>query len=842
LRTEPNGQEALDGLHEAWHRRARELARWAWERLVNRVDVWGSYNSLSDREKVVSRNGSTTKLGPTTTRPPRIRRGRVLLTETVLVRHFSARGPEDVVGLHSTSPENTSLWGALDLDAHCEGGDAAGRNLAAAMGWYARAVAMGFRPLLSSSNGAGGYHLRLLLREAIETARIFFFLYDFTADFNCYGYPKSPELFPKQSSLPTRPNGSISYGNWLRVPGRHHTRDHWSQVWDGGRWLEGDAAIDFMLSLTGDDPGLVPLNDGVSHRVRSYLDKLPRLCEGEGRDNTAYVFAAFLAKDMALSDAVALPWLEEWDGGNSPPLGRGRLCEIMANARLYGRRTNGSAHATGSAHANGKHRANGTAAPDPAPPAGDVREAANDPHRLARLYLAGHVGQGGQTLRWWREQFHRWQDGAYRTLPDKEVKAELSQRIKREFDDLSRVAPASAAGKVTTRLLGDVMQALMGMTMLPGSVEHPVWLGGNGPFPAGEVLAFPNTLLHLPSWAEGLPDCQHQPTPKFFSPNCVTYDFSESAPPPDNWLKFLDAVWPGDQQAIDSLQEFCGYCLLPDTSQHKILFVAGPKRSGKGTIARVLRELVGSQNTCSPTLAGMATNFGMAPLLGKTLAVISDARLSGRSDAAVVVERLLSISGEDAQTVDRKHLSSVTVKLPTRFVVLTNELPRLSDSSGALVGRLIVLRMTRSWFGREDTGLTDRLLSELPGILLWALEGWKRLRERGRFRQPDSGRQLIQDLEDLSSPTGAFVRERCEVGPGFSVPVKDLYGDWKSWCEEKGRDHAGDEASFGRNLRAALPQVNTRQARLGSMRLRFYEGLRLRASDEPEGVNETPFV
>ena len=111
--------------------------------------------------------------------------------------------------------------------------------------------------------------------------------------------------------------------------------------------------------------------------------------------------------------------------------------------------------------------------------------------------------------------------------------------------------------------------------------------------------------------------------------------------------------------------------------------IVGPKRSGKGTIARILARLVGLANVCVLMLAGLGTNFGLWPLLGKTLAIISDARLSGRTDAAVVVERLLSISGEDAQTVDRKNLSQVTCKLPGRFAILTNELPRLNDASGA---------------------------------------------------------------------------------------------------------------------------------------------------------------
>ena len=77
----------------------------------------------------------------------------------------------------------------------------------------------------------------------------------------------------------------------------------------------------------------------------------------------------------------------------------------------------------------------------------------------------------------------------------------------------------------------------------------------------------------------------------------------------------------------------------------------------------------------APTLSGLGTNFGLWPLLGKTVAMVQDARLSGRTDSAAVAERLLSISGEDALTVDRKNLSPVTTRLTARFMLLTNELP-----------------------------------------------------------------------------------------------------------------------------------------------------------------------
>ena len=212
-------------------------------------------------------------------------------------------------------------------------------------------------------------------------------------------------------------------------------------------------------------------------------------------------------------------------------------------------------------------------------------------------------------------------------------------------------------------------------------------------------------------------------------------------PEPSQWLDFLDQLWPGDPESIATLQEIFGYCLTPDTRQQKAFLSGRPKRSGKGTIGRVLTRLIGERNCVAPTLAGLGTNFGLAPLIGKRLAIISDARLSGRADQHAIAERLLSITGEDALTIDRKYASAWTGQVGSRFLILSNELPRLADVSGALAGRFILLSLTESFYGREDPGLTDKLLSELPGILNWAIAGWARLCEVRPLQTADvSGR------------------------------------------------------------------------------------------------------
>jgi putative DNA primase/helicase len=192
------------------------------------------------------------------------------------------------------------------------------------------------------------------------------------------------------------------------------------------------------------------------------------------------------------------------------------------------------------------------------------------------------------------------------------------------------------------------------------------------------------------------------------------------------------------------------------------------------------------------------------------VALISDARIGSKSDTSLIAERLLSVSGEDLQNVDRKYLPPWSGYLPTRFVILTNELPRFTDSSGALASRFVVLMLHKSFYGRENPALTEELWGELPGIFNWSLDGLQRLRARGRFEQPQSSKDAIQELEDLASPVGAFVRDRCILGPDKAIAVEELYGNYRQWCENNGRGTV-NRALFGRDLRAARPEVRIRQ-------------------------------
>ena len=421
-----------------------------------------------------------------------------------------------------------------------------------------------------------------------------------------------------------------------------------------------------------------------------------------------------------------------------------------------------------------------------------------------------------RTLHFNQGNFYSWTGTYYRELTSDQLRALLYKFLHR-----AKNSTDSDEFKPDSRKVSDVIDALRAVCHV--EIVPPTWLSGEVIFNPAETISCANGLLHVPT-RKLIPH-----TPAFFNLTSLPFDYDAQAVTATAWHKFLDELWPDDIEAINTLQELFGYLLTPDTRQQKIFLIVGPPRSGKGTIAKILTALFGSNNVATPTLSGLSTNFGLAPLIGKSLAIIPDARIGSRVDQQFVAEVLLSISGEDSQTIDRKYLSPWTGHLSARLVIFTNELPRIADNSGALASRMIILTLTNSFVGREDKALASKLLTELSGILNFAIEGWDRLSTRGHFIQPGSSEEAVGLLMDLSSPIGSFVHDECEIGNEFQTTIEALYSRWRDWCVIQGREHPGTLQTFCRDLLAHFPSLRKFRPRAtDGSRNRLYSGIRLR--------------
>lgn len=337
-----------------WRAHADALAAFAMATLPNRTDVWGVYVAPPHRAT----------WGKVLTAPRRARRGLDFLTASVLAQHFRADDLGHVIGLHTTSPDNTSRWGGLDFDVHEEGGIAVSierrRQIETAVAWCVDAMGERGAILMEDSDGDGGRHLWMRFDAPVCTAALFVWLVSIVSGCaEATGY--RPETFPKQPRLS---EGQV--GNWLRLPGHHHTRTHWSRLCRPGEaWARGRDAAEVFLDWPATPVDAIPPISAYpqpdspatpispprtrvsapsteppdrSRAITRYIEKLPHGSAGSGRSDVLFRLAAFLRHDMQCTTTEALPILHAWNAGNMPPLSDAKILDTWENAGQYGGR------------------------------------------------------------------------------------------------------------------------------------------------------------------------------------------------------------------------------------------------------------------------------------------------------------------------------------------------------------------------------------------------------------------------------------------------------------------------------------------------------------------------
>jgi putative DNA primase/helicase len=440
-----------------------------------------------------------------------------------------------------------------------------------------------------------------------------------------------------------------------------------------------------------------------------------------------------------------------------------------------------------------------------------------EPMAVARAFLADgwRHPDGTPLLRHWRGGWWMWQTSHWRESEPRAIR-----RLLYDFtENAIYVGPKGLVPWEPNRhRIDDVLDALAAICLLPNHVDQPVWLDGRI---SGTIVACANGLLDVETRELVAHD------PNFFNVVSVPFDYNPGARVPRDWREFLKALWPKDPQSRKALAQWFGYVVSGRLDLQKILLLIGPTRAGKGLIARILGALIGPKNVAAPTLSSLGGDFGLAPLIGKPLAVISDARLSGKH-GSVVVERLLSISGEDFLTVNIKYREQWTGKLPARVFLISNELPEFGDASGAIANRFVMLLLAKSWLGHEDIELEARIRAQLPGVLNHALMGLAQLEHKGRFTQPQSSQEAVVALLDLVSPVRGFVRDCCELDPNYEVEINMLYKAYRTWADENGHPKIA-KTTFGKNLRAVLPRIRVARPRTSfNTRERVYVGIQIR--------------
>ncbi|MBE6930813.1 MAG: DNA primase [Ruminococcaceae bacterium] len=316
-------------------------------------------------------------------------------------------------------------------------------------------------------------------------------------------------------------------------------------------------------------------------------------------------------------------------------------------------------------------------------------------------------------------------------------------------------------------------------------------------------------------------------------------EFDPDAPSPEVWLRFLSELLTADD--IKILQEYMGYCLIPTNRAQKMLILIGRGGEGKSRIGVVMSKLFGTA-CVGGSIRRIETNrFAAANLEGKLVMVDDDLDMS----ALPSTNNLKTIVTAEAPIeLERKGIQSHQGMLNTRFLCFGNGvLTALYDSTDGFYRRQIILNTLKRPRDRvDDPYLTDKLARELPGILLWCLEGLKRLIDADyRFSISEHTMRDMQELRRDANNILDFIRAEgyLRFDPKACITSASLYECYRRWCDDNSCRPFSAQRLIS-ELRSREDDYNiayTNKIPIGSGR--YVRGFRgLATMEYPFGINE----
>ncbi len=206
------------------------------------------------------------------------------------------------------------------------------------------------------------------------------------------------------------------------------------------------------------------------------------------------------------------------------------------------------------------------------------------------------------------------------------------------------------------------------------------------------------------------------------------------------------------------------------------LLIEGPSHTGKTTFSEVFCEFYGGRDdprVASPSMEALGQQFGKQPLINAMVLAADDAMKEG---VKVPTETLKNIIGGGPLQVDRKGVSAVTINFSGAVLFTGNNLPVVEDYSDGIYNRLHLVQMTRIFNNADKKKLKGMLPvpflhkhNEFPGILNWALEGYREAMEFRSLEPPDTVIDAARMFRMRNDPIYAFWCELAEPNPGWAV-------------------------------------------------------------------------
>lgn len=251
------------------------------------------------------------------------------------------------------------------------------------------------------------------------------------------------------------------------------------------------------------------------------------------------------------------------------------------------------------------------------------------------------------------------------------------------------------------------------------------------------------------------------------------------------FLRFLAEITRDDDELIDFLQRWFGYCLTGDTREQLLCFAFGSGKNGKGVLKNVVTRIMGAYAATATMEAFTASKWDrhsteLAMLRGARLVTASETE-AGRQWAEA---RIKMLTGGDEISARFMHRDNFTYRPTFKILISGNHRPVIRNVDDAMRRRFMLLPFTFQP-ARPDKTLEDRLMQEAPAIFRWMIEGCLRWQISG-LNAPHRAIESTNDYLSSQDQLGEWLRTDCVVESTAKCTTAALHESYADYVRTAG--------------------------------------------------------
>lgn len=270
----------------------------------------------------------------------------------------------------------------------------------------------------------------------------------------------------------------------------------------------------------------------------------------------------------------------------------------------------------------------------------------------------------------------------------------------------------------------------------------------------------------------------------FFTLHQIPHNYDAKADCP-KFKRFINNLFY--EEDIPVIQEYLGYCLVPNTLAQTALFIVGEGGEGKSRITILMEHIIGHDNVVIGDFIGLQDKFSTTSLDKQMMFIDDDLSLEALDDTSNFKK---IVTAETTMEVEPKGKPKYKTKLYSRILCCGNgAIQSKFDRSDGFYRRLLISKVKPVHYDKPDRTLSDQLDKEIPGIINWLLEGLCRVVRNGFIIEPSARMtQELQSVRDSSDTIQLFMSDEQFIeytgDKDDKVSIKQLYDAYESWCQD----------------------------------------------------------